>query len=97
MIEFKQKVQLGNRISIPTPIVQAFGIKQGDDIAVYCNEEQKMLYVKLIDAPLIFDRESGLTHGLKFKNITDVKYKPITDSKTKPLTDNKPKKLTTEV
>lgn len=87
MIEFKQKVQLGNRISIPIQIVQSLGITIGDDVTIFCDEQQKMLYIQFHAKPIIFDRGTGTI-------ITREKYQPFTDTKFKPITESPSKKIT---
>ena len=83
MINFKQKIQLGNRISIPIQIVQSLGLQLGDEVSILCDEQQRMIYVQFPAKPVIFDRKTG--------NLTTPDYKKITESKSTIKTGIPPK------
>lgn len=96
MIEFKQRVQLMNRLSIPAPVAHTLGIKPGDEVSIFCDEEQKMLYVKFLKVPVVLDRESGILTKQERRVVTETIFKPITSSNYKPITGKTSKETSRE-
>ena len=91
MIEFKQKVQLGNRISIPFPIAKSLNIEPGDDVSIFCDEQNNIIYLQLTKPKtnIIFKRDTGTV-------ITKEYHKPLTDTKFEPITQPPYTKITNQ-
>ena len=80
---FKTSIGNGYRISLPLPIINSLNIQRGDDVSIFCDEEEKMVYVKFPAKPVIFDRKTGI--------LTTPDYKKITESKSTIKTGIPPK------